>query len=487
LSMLLLVLLAVGLRVLFAAIKQEGGRTSSRGAAVATGVGSSKKSSLATNRRAELLQQRDEAEIEADDQVVRHNPTPAPDALSGDVAGEQPTSELRVDRKDGAQKVIATPRPVLLAGATADGADRKGRAHEKSGSEDSNGLLSALQGASEVNQPERDDMVGVRSSTAPAAAGGGGALAPELAAPTPTPEPQLAWVDGQARGYAMLYAMQPEARAVVEGNVRALLRSRVRQPFIAMLIDGTFGQDSEYAKELCRRLSSDGRRLTLALYLSNGPTMRVSKKTPIRALFSQIEPLKFRDRIQREVGLREQYQRVVASARELFDYNAALSADNSNVAVVMLEDNLDSAAYLSMRDLVRQGLTSDTTIVRNPCLGCHSGNDGASYGDPIEDHGVQGFYRLAAGDGFSLDGSGFDYPWDSASDDISASDLLRLMREGKSRGLRYMALWQHGWQGVVKNVTNVHPKLRQYYSSTVQEQLFEVDVLREGLFEEVAD
>jgi hypothetical protein len=50
-----------------------------------------------------------------------------------------------------------------------------------------------------------------------------------------------------------------------------------------------------------------------------------------------------------------------------------------------------------------------------------------------------------------------------------------------------MALWQHGWQGVVKNVTNVHPKLRQYYSSTVQEQLFEVDVLREGLFEEVAD
>jgi hypothetical protein len=212
--------------------------------------------------------------------------------------------------------------------------------------------------------------------------------------------------------------------------------------------------------------------------------MRVWNKTPIRALFSQIEPQEFRRSIRQDVGLREQYQRVVAQARELFEYNSSLHSENSNIAVVMLEDNLDSSAYLSMRDIAQQGLASDTSIVRNPCSGCYSGNDRMSFGDPIEDHGVQGFYRLAAGDGFSLDGTGFNYPGAPATTNLSDSDLLRLMREGKDKGLRYSALWQFGWQGVVANVDNRHPKLRQYRPSSEQEQRFEVEALRAGLFQE---
>jgi hypothetical protein len=58
------------------------------------------------------------------------------------------------------------------------------------------------------------------------------------------------------------------------------------------------------------------------------------------------------------------------------------------------------------------------------------------------------------------------------------------MREGKDKGLRYSALWQFGWQGVVANVDNRHPKLRQYRPSSEQEQRFEVEALRAGLFQE---
>ncbi len=471
-------LVALVLRGVFSTLTHE--RVASSGDRAATGsVHFAGPDGGGSGKRAKRIAEsarRDEAEIDADDDMQR-------------VEGSVP--QTGIDLSDSAG-VVATqaPRATPVTPSLEPGVEKKEGDSSSEHGRDTDavasgaaGLLSALQMASEPDPADSDQMVGVRSSKS-AGSGAAGAVVAKRETPTPTPEPELPWVSGQARGYAMLYAMQPEARAVVEANVAALLKSRIRQPFISVLIDGTFGQDFAYLKEICRRLSSDERRLTLALYLSNGPTMRVWNETPIRALFSQIEPGAFRSRIVRDSGLREQYRQVVRQARDLFEYNASLHSENSNVAIVMLEDNLNSSAYLSMRDVARQGLNADTTFVRNPCVGCYAGNDGDSLGDALEEHAVQAFNRLGVGDGFSLDGTGFDYPGGSATTQVSSSALLRLMTEARDQGLRYVALWRHGWQGVVPNTRNSHPRLRQYRPSNADEQRFEVESLREGLFEQ---
>jgi hypothetical protein len=311
-----------------------------------------------------------------------------------------------------------------------------------------------------------------------------GAQAP-AEAPTPeaTPEDEggLEWVEGQARGYAMLYAMQPAARPVVEQNMRALLSSHIKDVYIAVLIDGTFGQDFEYLRTLVTRLSANGRRLTLVLYLSNGATMRVWDTTPIDVLFTRLDPFEFRTRIMRERNLQSQFVDVVRKAKRMFAFNRGLSPLNSNVAIPMLEDNLDRDSYRVMRDLARGELGDFAQLMRNPCVGCIRGNDGDSLGDPREEHALKMFSSLRPGDGFSLDGIGFTYPGEVNTIELSSGQLFDLMSDAYSKGLRHVGLWRHNWQGVKHGIPNDHPNERLYRASSEDEIAFEIDVLRHRL------
>jgi len=310
----------------------------------------------------------------------------------------------------------------------------------------------------------------------------------EVALPTPqvTPQSGREWVSGQARGYTMLYAMQPEARQVVEVNVQTLLSARIREPYIGVLIDGTFGRDFSYLKNIITRLSSEGRALTVVLYLSNGPTMREWRTTPISALFSRINPEEFRQRIRRDQSLRNQFAAVAVQARDIFSYNLTQGPDNSNIAIVMLEDNLDVASYRAMREIAQEQLDSIAGFVRNPCIGCFEGNDDATLGNPREEHGLERFSLLQRGDGFSLDGTGFRYP-NSDSLGISPAELSTVMVSSYERGLRYVGLWRHVWQGLGESTDKPHPEDRVFESSTPDQQEFEVQTLRSGLRAEFAD
>lgn len=311
-----------------------------------------------------------------------------------------------------------------------------------------------------------------------------GSQAP-AAVPTPeaTPEDEggLEWVEGQARGYAMLYAMQPSARPVVEQNVRALLTSHIKDVYIAVLIDGTFGQDFEYLRSLVTRLSANGRRLSLVLYLSNGATMRVWDSTPIDVLFTRLNPFAFRTRIVRERDLQAQFVDIVRKAKRIFAYNRGLSPFNSNVAIPMLEDNLDRDSYRLMRDLARGELGDFAQLMRNPCVGCITGNDGDSLGDPREEHTLKMFSSLRPGDGYSLDGIGFSYPGEVNTIELSADQLLNLMSDAYAKGLRHVGLWRHNWQGVKHGIPNDHPNERLYRPSSEDEIAFEIEVLRHRL------
>jgi len=313
--------------------------------------------------------------------------------------------------------------------------------------------------------------------------------APVSATPQGIVGSALPWVSGQARGYTMLYALQPEAQAVTESNISALLSARLREPHIGILIDGTFGRDYEYLKDIIRRLNGDGRRLTLALYLSNGATQRKWRTTPINAPFVRINPEDFRQDIRRNVEIRAQYSEIAANARRIFDYNLSLNSGAKNFAVVMLEDNLDRESFRAMAQLANEQLNGVATIVRNPCESCGvSGTDGDTLGYAREEHSASGFLKLQRGDGFTLDGTGFSYPTEPQSTAVNPQQLTSLIVDGYQKGLSYFGLWRAGWQGVSSDGQNLAPNARSYSVPTADEMEFEVTALREGLpLEDVSD
>ncbi len=310
--------------------------------------------------------------------------------------------------------------------------------------------------------------------------------APVVATPQITPTGR-SWVRGQARGYTMLYAMQPQARPVVEANVQALLGSRVREPYIGVLIDGTFSRDFSYLKDIISRLSADGRALTLVLYLSNGPTMRKWDVTPIdQHIFARISPEEFRLQIRRNMTLRAEFLAVVLQAKDIFAYNTNAAAGNSNVAIVMLEDNLDVLAYRALREIAAEQLGVISGFVRNPCIGCLPGNDDITLGDPREEHALERFDILKTGDGYSLDGVGFRYA-DGDGAGPTAEQLTNYLNESVRRGLRYFGLWREDWQGVKEGMPNKRPEERTYVASSPDQQSFEITMLRTGLITETEE
>jgi hypothetical protein len=298
--------------------------------------------------------------------------------------------------------------------------------------------------------------------------------------------PLLPWVTGQSRGYTMLYAMHPRARPVVESHVTALLDARVREPYIGVLVDGTFNKDYQYLRTVIDRLSQDGRRLTVALYLSNGATMRRFKNTAIPAPFVKIDPALFRNLIRTDPDTREQFSRIANEAARLFRYNQEAHPQNPNLAVVMLEDNLDADSYSRMRLLAQRSLSRVALFVRNPCVGCYPGNDGNSLGDSREEHALSLFNSLAPGDGYSLDGVGFAYPGEAPFPGVLVADqVLELMRQAALRRLQYVGLWRGSWQGIFGAEEVTIPDSRSYVASSAEQRQFEIQALRAGLQEEV--
>ena len=335
------------------------------------------------------------------------------------------------------------------------------------------GKVNVPAAASPTSSGEDDFMVGGWTQR-------GGAYLPTTPLPNDDAE---GWVGGQARGYAMLYALQPEARPVVETNVAALLSARIREPYIAVLVDGTFGKDFGYLRELIQRLNADGRNLHLALYLANGPAQRRYRNPPYEAPFVGMSPEEFRREIRRSNSDTQiQYLNIIADARRLFEYNILTNPDAKNYAVVMLEDNLERDSFRAMSNLAREQLEAVSVIVRNPCKGCYDGNDDESLGYPLEEHSVTRFELLKAGDGFTLDGQSFLYPTEASNGKaVTPEQLISLIKGAYQRQLRYFGLWHESWQGVADAVPLIDPKTRVYTPSTADEMEFEIQALRAGL------
>lgn len=299
--------------------------------------------------------------------------------------------------------------------------------------------------------------------------------------PSPTTEADTGTkrVGGQARGFTMIALMHPKARQSTEAAVDVLLRAEIEEPYLAVLVDGSFSIDFDYLDSIIRRLNTEGRRLTLQMYFSNGPSQRKFETTPITAAFNLIDPFIFREIIHYDQRIQNQFREIVARAKNSYALNLALSPGSSNLAVMMLEDNLEVKSYTAMRKLAEDILGNSVDYVRNPCPSCYEGNDTATLGDGFEAHDPALITLLRPTDGYSLDGFGYLYPGEPG-DQLPYDHVMRMMQNSLNSGVRYFGLWRAGKQGLGPQ-GQIHPDEREYEVPNQAEREFEIELLRSGL------
>jgi hypothetical protein len=322
---------------------------------------------------------------------------------------------------------------------------------------------------------------GVRSNTSQTSNSSSSTIAStSTAQPTATPE-QEELLFGQVRGYELFYLMQPEARAIVERQIQALIDSRLSDVYLGVLVDGSFGRDFVYLRQVLDRLHAAGRQITLAIYAVNGPSMRRYENTQVVSPYTRIEPRRFRELIKSDQGIRKIFRDQLAELRPVLEYNLQLNSKNSNILVVMLEDNLDAASYLAMRELAQAEIGTLAEYMRNPCLGCYSGNDSNSFGDHLILHDPEQISGLGPGDAFSLDGVGIKHGTSSGSSgEISPDQIRAYQRMALERGLRFFAYWDGERQGLSPGNYPAPPE-RNYQFPTEEEFAIETELIKDGL------
>lgn len=298
---------------------------------------------------------------------------------------------------------------------------------------------------------------------------------------TPTPTIGLPRVAGQPRGYTQLVLMQPQARPSAEAQIENLLKAQVSQVYLGVLTDGTFGWDQSYLENIVRRLNSDGRSLTLVLYITNGATMRAWDRTPIDVAFTQTEPAEFRQLIQYDLATRDKFQRLARRVEPIVELNRSLNPANRTIIIPMLEDNLDADSYRAIRSLTEGVFGARVDYIRNPCIGCYNGNDSDPQGDGLESHSPAAILDLGAGDGFSLDGISYNFVGENRPGALSTDTVKSLSEEALRRGLGYFGLWRAERQGVEPSMP--HPDERTYEVPNEDQLQIERELLREGLIE----
>ncbi|MCB0310561.1 MAG: hypothetical protein KDD42_04970 [Bdellovibrionales bacterium] len=321
-------------------------------------------------------------------------------------------------------------------------------------------------------------IYGARSTKALNSSGPTTKATPVVPRFTPTAASALPRVSGQARGYTLLYLMHPLARASVEAQINTLLRSQINEVYIGVLTDGTFDKNYQYLRDVISRLNSDGRQVTLQLYLTNGPSMRKFNEVPIIEGFNYFDPIEFRSAIRFDSAVRSTFSSMAEEVRPILEFNKTLSILNRNLISIMLEDNLDDESYVAMRQLASEKLADVTEFVRNPCPRCLDGNGRDPQGDGLELHDHNEIQLLGVRDGFSLDGTGFRYE-DEVSDALSIDQVEALLDTALERQLRYFALWREDRQGLHDGLKQ--PDQRSYIVPSLEQQTREVELLRRGL------
>lgn len=403
-------------------------------------------------------------------------PTGPSQANDGDPFGPQ-TIPMQPVRPSAAY----TPPPLAAAGSQAmvsSSASPSGRTEAGPGT----AMLETLSELQNTPMPFEQRIYGARSTAPSVGPAEATPTAGPTATPTITPTPTLGPVGGQPTGYMMLQLMEPTARESVERQIQILLDSKVMTLYISALVDGTFDKDYQYLASVVRRLNTEGRTLTLALYFSNGPAQRNNEEAFPGGLFNTYEPVNFRMLIRFDNTIKTKFREAVAEAIPVFQLNLSLNPGNKNYAFPMLEDNLDYNSYKAMQRINRAAVKDSAEVMRNPCPGC--ADDGQNNSDPLgsglESHNPADLPNLTRRDGIALDGSGFAFPGESFG--LPIETVKGLKEQAFARGLRYFGLWRGPRQGLGPGTTTSTPPRERFYEVPTDEQAeLEIELLRWGL------
>jgi hypothetical protein len=307
------------------------------------------------------------------------------------------------------------------------------------------------------------------------------------ATPSVSPSPKPPWYVGQARGYAMLYLMHPKARDTVLREVEIMEKARIKSAFLSVLADGTFGFDYPFLEQIVRRINNSGMTLKLGIYFSNGPEMR----TPIagddqEGTVNDFTPEEFREEIKTNQDLKNKFINLFNLAKPIYALNQSLSADNENLAYVMLEDNLDRESYIALRKIAGSVLEGQVRFIRNPCPGCYEDNDIDPDQDNLEFHDPEDLHALRVGDGYSMDGKGLFFPNEIDPNGLSVEDTKIIISASMQQNISYFALWRASRQGIIGTSRGI-PENRIYEVPTLEQEQYEIQLLRHGLTEQVAN
>ena len=290
---------------------------------------------------------------------------------------------------------------------------------------------------------------------------------------------------GPARGLACLHCTQPEAQAQARVIALLLYRSCLKNIAINYLVDGTFSFDAEFLQEQISLLTSNGRRLSVYFYLTNGPTQRQWSSTTVEALGVRMSPEEFRWRISSDTVTRDAYQQLVERLLPIIRYAESRGALVSIVPA--LEDNLSDEAFYEIYGLTVDALPADVSVSigRNSCEGCYEDNGSAlPAGVFREVHTASPFLPdfdeqgLVTNDGVSYYIPGID----NAPAGIASLEQMKALRDAATSIGQPFILWNSRWQGRYWHLAPEppHPRDRIYAVPGYAARMRIIEFLREG-------
>jgi hypothetical protein len=281
-------------------------------------------------------------------------------------------------------------------------------------------------------------------------------------------------------GLSCLHCSHPKARRQAKLLATLMFRACVKNVATNFLIDGTFSYDGEFIKDVIELLNSNGRRLFVNFYLSNGATQRHWRSTGIRSFATQISPSEFRERIFYDASLRGQFKAIAVRAGKLVSH--ANSLGSVVFVTPALEDNLDKESFGEISALTLEALPAKAyfSLVRNPCPRCYPGNTvDVPEGFVGELHTAGSQFNLRDG---IVSNDGDDYEFSPA--EVLSGVTLDSLRETRDRAARQnniFILWDAERQGIeTQNGYNVfpHPNDRNYAIPSITERADIVSFLR---------
>ncbi|MDD2942179.1 MAG: hypothetical protein PHC51_04350 [bacterium] len=289
-------------------------------------------------------------------------------------------------------------------------------------------------------------------------------------------------IETSPRGLACLHCTEPAAQTQARVLTVIMLESCLKNLAVNYLVDDTFDFDPAFLLQQMHALTSNGRKLEVTFYLSNGPWQRRYSNPPENNWVTEFSPQEFRSAIFSNQILRKTFASKISRLIPVLNYAASRGA--TIYISPMLEDNLDDRSFSEMLSIIQDELPDSLSVyfVRNACPGCYSGNTSSlPFAVAREIHGVNlptgGDKRTATitNDGIEYMDSFWNKELDTSLRTVPIETMTALRDKASEENVSFI-LWSGKRQGVFGEM--IPPAERNYVIPSFRERLFLVNFLK---------